>query len=103
MGNKGIYFRGSSKNAGNRISKVMFGTGNTENQYTCTLIMGNRRLSDIFIGDKGGASTPTTTLIRLCVFPSCLAPDARMSQMSWAFLSIHMYINYGEQEIKRYI
>ena len=33
VGNKGIYFRGSSKNEGNRKSKAMFGKGNTENQY----------------------------------------------------------------------
>ena len=45
-GNKGIYFRGSSKNEGNRKSKAMFGTGNTENQY----IIGNRGLNDLFIG-----------------------------------------------------
>ena len=33
VGNNGIYFRGSSKIEGNRKSKAMFGTGNTENQY----------------------------------------------------------------------
>ena len=32
-GNKGIYFWGSSKDEGNKKSKAMFGTGNTENQY----------------------------------------------------------------------
>ena len=32
-GGNGIYFRRSSKNEGNRKSKAMFGTGNTENQY----------------------------------------------------------------------
>ena len=32
-GNKGIYFWGSSKNEGNRKSKALFGTRNTENQY----------------------------------------------------------------------
>ena len=32
--NKGIYFRGKSNDEGNRKSKAMFGTGNTEDQYT---------------------------------------------------------------------
>ena len=33
VGKKGIYFKGSSKNEGNRKSKAMFGIGNTEHQY----------------------------------------------------------------------
>ena len=60
-GNKGIYFRVSSKNEGNRKSKAMFGSGNTENQY---IDYGEQGIKQYIYREQGRRYYPTTTLIR---------------------------------------